>query len=79
MPTVSFPSEVHCDLRGYSWLAKVSQQLEPLKGRTITLDAERLVWFDASLCSPLGALLSRARTKINTLEWKDPTGKVLEI
>ena len=79
MPTVSFPAEVRSDVFGYSWLAKVAQELEPLKGRTIVLDAERLRWFDANLCGPLGALLSRARTKINTLEWKFPRGQVMEI
>lgn len=79
MPTIAFPLEVRSDQHGYAWLANVAQQLEPLKGRTVVLDAERLIWFDANLCAPLGALLSRARTKINTLEWKLPRGKVLEI
>jgi anti-sigma regulatory factor (Ser/Thr protein kinase) len=79
MPTISFPFTVRCDARGYKWLAYVAHQLEPLKGQTITLDAAQLSWFDANLCSPLGALLSRTRTRINTLDWRVPSDKVLEV
>jgi len=79
MQTIRFPVEVRSDTRGYNWLAQVSQELEPLQGRTVLLDAERLSWFDANLCSPLGALLNRARTRINTLQWKEPSGEVLRI
>lgn len=79
MTTISFPREVRCDARGYRWLSQVASQLRPLKATTIRLDASKLIWFDANLCAPLGAVLTRARLGINSFDWQLPTGKVLEV
>ncbi len=79
MTTIRFPAEVRSDINGYLWLAQTASALEPLKAQKVHLDASRLRWFDANLCGPLGAVLSRARTKINSFDWDAPPGKVLEI
>jgi len=53
---------------GFRWLCSLASRLEDCLFETINLDLMGLTWFDANLCSVLGAIFYKANRNINTVK-----------
>lgn len=72
-----------CNLRsdyaGFAQLSGLSEQLSQDRAQTISMEMGSVTWFDANMCAPLGALLSRASRNLNSVTVTNVSGRVRDI
>lgn len=64
---IYIPSKISSDIDGYSFLAKLNQDLQQYRFENIVLDFAGNTWFEANLCAALGAIINKAQKNYNTL------------
>lgn len=66
--TINIPKDVRSNFEGYNFLAYLHQQLNLFDFEIVTLNFSDTTWFDANLCSALGALINHAERRFNQIE-----------
>lgn len=64
---ISLP-DIKSDYVGFSKLIHLASQLDDAAFETIELDCSRVVWIDANMCAPLGAILYKTGRELNTVK-----------
>jgi hypothetical protein len=64
---------------GFAQLCVLAEQLSKDRAEAITLDMASVGWFDANMCAPLGALLSKASRNLNSVTVENAPSSVKQI
>ena len=62
---IVLPNTLSSDYAGFSFLAKLSGQLEELMFQNIEISFENNTWFEANLCAVLGAIINKSQADLN--------------
>lgn len=65
MKKIEIPSKICSDFNGYSFFSNLNKALESFRFEKIELDFSFNTWFEANLCSALGALINKSNSNFN--------------
>jgi anti-anti-sigma regulatory factor len=68
MLTFKIPRNVNTDIEGYTFISEVSLKTFNIKSSLITIDFVENIWFDATFCSALGALIEDLKLRNNVVQ-----------
>ncbi len=63
-----FPNQLKSDYEGYSYLVNLYHATKDIKNKTIVIDFNKGYWFEANLCSALGAILHKIQDNNNQFQ-----------
>ena len=68
---IKIPYRLSSDFEGYSFLVDLYQKTKDLEFSKLVLDFRYTTWFEANLCTALGAILNNVQDNLNTVELKN--------